>query len=101
MIGCKDYGSFENQRNKSRHKLFTEALKKAFGEGNVLIAHHLCFGDAEEPNEIPSADTLLFDHDIMSKIFGDNHVTVMVKLAKTPVPDRDDVFKNFLETIAV
>lgn len=102
MSNCKDYLTYENNRNKQNAKFLKEVITKCFGpQESVVIAHHLCYGTIDDSVEIPAIDTLYFDHDIMSKLFGENALMVMVKLAKAPVPDRDHVFKNFFETAAV
>jgi hypothetical protein len=99
---CKDFLVYENQRNKKNAVKLKEVITKVFGEQeSVVIAHHICYGSIEDSTEIPAIDTLYFDHDVMGQLFGENSLMVMVKLAKTAVPDRDDVFKNFFDTVAV
>ena len=97
----KDYLSYENQRNKRNAKLYTDIIKAAFGEEcQVLIGHHLTFeqgGDLNTENEIPSADTLMFDHEIMRKIFGERAKSIMMKLAEKPVEERDEYLKEVFE----
>lgn len=97
-MGCsKDYLTYENERNRRGHRLFTDMLKEAFGaDSTTLIAHHVCFGEsADKINEIPSADTLIFDHAVMSKLFGDNTVYVLKELAAIPAEERDAVLGEF------
>ena len=91
MATRKDYLSYENDRNKRRHKLYTDILTVAFGNEGILIAHHLVFGGGDSPDEIPSADTLIFDHDIMQKIFGDDFKWVLTQLACEPCESRDEL----------
>ncbi len=96
---CKDFLTYENNRNKQHSQFLKTVLTKIFGEGEmIVIGHHICYGD---DIEIPSIDTLYFDHDAMTQLFGEAAPTVMVKLAKAPVPDRDHVFRNFFDTVAV
>lgn len=97
----KDYLGYENERNKHNAALYTELMKRAIGQDcAVLIGHHLTFeigGDLETENEIPSADTLLFDHELMGKVFGDRAGTIMLHLASVPVPERDQLLARYLK----
>lgn len=103
----KDYLGTENARNKKYAALYCEMIKKAFGEGaqcDVLIGHHLTFEldkDLNSENEIPSADCLMFDHDIMGKIFGDQALSIMSHLAGVPVQSRDEVLAAYFECVGV
>lgn len=93
---------YENNRNKQNAKNIRDYITKVFGQQeSIVVAHHLCYGTIEDSTEIPAIDTFYFDHDIMNQLFGENSLMVMVRLAKTPVPDRDHVFKNFFDTVAV
>ncbi len=89
----KDYLGSENARNKQHAALYTAMMKAAFGSNAaVLIGHHLTFelnGDIATENEIPSADTMIFDHDVMGAIFGARSIAIMQELAATPVEQRD------------
>lgn len=92
----KTYLEWENERNRKSHKLFTDILKEAFGDDGILIAHHLCFGGNEDsPNEIPSADCLIFDHEVMFKVFGRKFTDVLVELALLPADQRDEALATF------
>lgn len=92
----KDYLTWEKSRNTTPEtaKLFTEILREAFGEqDNVVIGHHLTFvgldGDADE---IPSADTLIFDHFIARRIWGEEKYLDFLKLlVVVPVENRDQL----------
>lgn len=90
----KDYLTVEGQRNKAHAQLYTDIVQAALGKENaVLIGHHIVFeanGDLTTENEIPAADTLIFDHDIMRAVFGDRALPIMMKLASLPVGQRDD-----------
>lgn len=89
----KDYLSYENARNKKYAALYQEIMKEAFSNCNVFIGHHLSFeqgADLATENEIPSADTLIFDHDVMRAAFGSiRYMTVMSHLSALPVELRD------------
>lgn len=86
----KEYLGAENARNKKHAALYTDLIRRAFGKGqDVLVGHHLTFeehGHIESENEIPSADTLLFCHDLMGRVFGaDQAISLMRILATLPV----------------
>lgn len=98
MLIEKDYLGFEAQRNRTYATLYTELLQFAFGTDNdVMIGHHICFEhdkDIKTENEIPSADTLIFDHDIMKRCFGSLARIVMRECADAPCHDRDAVLQR-------
>lgn len=89
----KDYLGAENARNKQHAKLFEDIIRAAYGHNNdVLIGHHLTFeehGNINTENEIPAADTLVFDHDLMGRVFGPQMYEVLHELAMLPVEKRD------------
>lgn len=90
----KDWLSWENDRNKRFAALYVGIMKRAFEKPEVIIGHHLTFElneDLNTENEIPSADTLMFDHYIMTKVFGDQAISIMHHLAATPCESRDAV----------
>jgi hypothetical protein len=97
----KDYLVYENDRNHKNHKLYERMLRKAFGpDANILVAHHLTFEVAgSDPIEIPSADTFMFDHVLMRKVFNEDFGEVMAQLALSPVETRDQVLSNFMELL--
>lgn len=84
----KDYLTTENVRNKKYAHLYTDLIKRAFGENqDVLIGHHITFeehGNIETENEIPAADSLLFCHDLMTRVFGSKAISLMMLLASMP-----------------
>lgn len=87
----KNYLITENERNKANAALFTRMIRLAFGDKDqIMIAHHLTFevdNDLNTVNEIPSADTLIFDHEAMGRIFGKQALSIMKDLAALPVAD--------------
>jgi hypothetical protein len=97
----KDFLGCENTRNKHNAALYTRLMQQAMGqETDILIGHHLCFEmgkDINTENEVPSADCLLFDHDIMGAVFGDQAVEVMMHLARTPTESRDSVLAVWMD----
>lgn len=114
MFTTKDFPYYlheENDRNQQHADLFTRLLKLAFGPDAheiVLVGHHfVCEAqispDAAENlktlNEIPSADTVLFDHVIMGKVFGSNYVSILVEMAKVPRHEREGIVERELEKL--
>ncbi len=92
-------GPFENDRNTRNAELFKDMIRQAYGAGDVIIAHHLTYVAHEMRDdgfsyeiveEIPSADTLIFDHEAAQKIWGEDWSNVLTELALTPVPQRDE-----------
>lgn len=97
----KDYLGFEGRRNKTHAALYTELMKRAIdgADVSVIIGHHLTFeisGNLETENEIPSADTLIFDHDLMKAVFGDRAVGIMMHLAAVPCEARDELLGKYM-----
>lgn len=86
----KDWLTTEMARNHERAALYTRLLRRAFGELKdlqVMIGHHLTIeyeGRLETEDEIPSADTMIFDHEIMGRAFGDRAKMIMMDLAISP-----------------
>lgn len=89
---------FENDRNTHHGQIFIDLIKRAFRTDEVvMVGHHFVFEpqdamqklDLTQLNEIPSADTLLFDHEIMGAVFGDAAVPLMIELAKVDCSKRD------------
>lgn len=111
----KDWLGYELGRNKEHSDLYVALLKKAItkmAKGSrveVLIGHHITFELGEEgkeldiktENEIPSADCLMFDHDIMTAVFGDAALTIMRELAVRPCQERDAALKAAFESYHV
>ena len=99
MSKVKDFLTVENQRNKDHAQLYVDLVQRAYGCNNaVLIGHHIVFeadGDITTENEIPAADTLLFDHEIMTAVFGeDKAMRLMSNMAVTPVEHRDALLQQ-------
>lgn len=89
----------EEERNDAGHKTYERLLRLAFGaELPVVVGHHVSFTMADgHLNEIPSADTAIFDHVIMERAFGGDRFTVMAELAVVAVPARDTLLLKFVE----
>lgn len=102
--GLKLEGAYENDRNAQSRELFKAIIREAYGVTDVIVAHHLTYvaedkrvgtdGRAytyETVEEIPSADTLIFDHDVAKKIWGSNFKEILVQLVCEPCETRDDL----------
>lgn len=94
----------EDSRNVSGHKFFEQFLRRAVGPNvQVLVAHHIVFIDEDGvPNEIPSADTLLFNPELMGKVFGDVQAKVIMLTLAARAPNlRDRVMGDFLDMLDI
>lgn len=88
----------ENDRNTTSGDLFKAIIREVYGVEKVIIAHHLVY-EYEETRadgfkyqiveEIPSADALIFDHDIARKLWGDRYHDILQQLAAEPPATRD------------
>lgn len=103
-------GTYENIRNRLHKDLFVAILKEVFIDSmpdpdDVMIAHHLTVvrqdigvdaatgrtTHVEVVEEYPSADTLIFDHEVAKKLWGHRWKAVLMQLAWEPVETRDDL----------
>lgn len=94
----------EDDRNVTGHKFFERFLRRAVGpDVQVLVAHHIVFIDEDGvPNEIPSADTLLFNPTLMGAVFGVVQAkTIMLTLAAREPALRDRVMNDFLDMLDI
>lgn len=98
--GVKIEGNYENDRNAENSALYKEMIRECFDVTDVIVAHHLTYVTEDKRDgfayqvvqEIPSADALIFDHDIARKIWGENKfMSVLVTLACEPISTRDKV----------
>lgn len=98
----------ENDRNTHHGLIFVDLIKRAFGVDEVvMVGHHFVFEpdaamqkrDLTQLNEIPSADTMIFDHDIMGAVFGDRARAIMIECACTPAAQRDEIIARCLKAL--
>jgi hypothetical protein len=97
--GIKINGAYENDRNADASDLYKAIIREACGVTDVIIGHHLVYVTKEKRDgfefqiveEISSADTLIFDHDIARKIWGEGFKDVLALLAQEPAETRDDL----------
>lgn len=96
--GLKIEGPYENDRNAENRDLFKAIIREVYGVQDVIIAHHLTYEKDDKHadgftyqvvQEIPSADSLIFDHDAAKKIWGTDYKYVLCQLAMLPCPERD------------
>lgn len=99
--GLKLEGQYENDRNAESRELFKAIIREAYGVQDVIIAHHLTYvkdeGDYEYVEEVPSADALIFDHDVARKLWGKQWKSILTRLALEPIATRDALLKKFYD----
>lgn len=100
QTGLRIVGSFENDRNAESSQLFKDIIREVFNVTDVIIAHHLVYVIADKHpdgfdyqvvEEIPSADALIFNHDIARKLWGTYFMEILRHLACEPIETRDKV----------
>jgi len=98
--GIRIEGAYENDRNAECSDTFKSIIREAYGVKDVIIAHHLVYVREETRadgfnyqvvEEVPSADTLIFDHKVAEKIWGKDFLPILHKLVEEPVETRDDL----------
>lgn len=95
--GLRLEGPFENARNAANAQLFKDIIRECFGVADVIVAHHIVYVATERRDgfeyqiveEIPSADALMFNHEVARHLWGDKWQDTLRELACTPVMDRD------------
>jgi hypothetical protein len=105
MIKPKIYLREEGQRNRRNAALYDRIVRLVFGADNAVITgHHINFqlgGDIETENEIPAADTLLFDHDVMTELLGADATEVMQTLAGIRPEFREEYLDSYLDMMGI
>jgi len=106
----KYYLGYENDRNTKHAAVFIDLIHRAMSPHEVtLVGHHFVCEEVSDPpqpeadlktlNEIPSADTLIFDHDIMTAVFGSSAIDVMIDCVKLPAGQREECLKKHLAAL--
>jgi hypothetical protein len=93
--------AFENARNETNAALFKEMLLLAYPDTELVVAGHHIFHrrrGAAHHEEIPSADTLIFDHTIAKAVWGDRYMAALEMLALCPVERRDVLLQHLFDT---
>lgn len=93
-MALTNYLADEQARNHASVQLFADILKAAYPEHKVtiLVGHHICFmfnDDFDTMDEIPAADSLIFDPELMFRVFGQRSLDIMARLATLPLAERD------------
>ena len=108
----KTKGMCENDRNAENTDLYKAIIREAYGVTDVIVGHHIVFVTVERQRdpetgiefdyqcvqELASADTLLFDHDVAQKLWGDGFREVLMRLAVEPAGTRDTLLKKLYES---
>jgi hypothetical protein len=106
--GTRIEGAFENDRNAESAELFKAIIRKVFGVTDVIVGHHLVYVATERDEngytiqvveEIPSADALIFDHDVARKLWPEDWVQNLAWLAMTSQDQRDAVLANLCKGV--
>lgn len=102
-VQIEEFLGTELNRNKANADVYEKFLRLAFpGENlSVLIGHHICLEfdkDLQTENEIPAADTLLFDPVLSEKVFGQNYKDILPALALLPIAARDAKFRELVNS---
>lgn len=107
--GLKIEGGYENDRNAVYAPLYKAMIREAYKCDDVICGHHLIYVSRDKRpdgfvyevvQEIPSADALIFDHEAMGRLFGQDSIAVMTTLAKLPAQDRDEKLADMFESRA-
>ncbi|WP_368508132.1 hypothetical protein [Bradyrhizobium lupini] len=102
--GIKYEGPYENDRNAENAELYKAIIREAYGVTDVICGHHLVYQVEDKRadgftytfvEEVPSADTLIFDTDVAQKLWGDKWKSILSILAVTPIAERDALLKDF------
>jgi hypothetical protein len=95
--GVKLEGPWETDRNRGCKKLIKDILKECFGGKEFFVGHHIAYEVTDKvqgaiDQEIPSIDTMIFEHTIARKIWGEvNYKNILAQLACEPVETRDQM----------
>lgn len=103
--GLRIEGSYENDRNADSADLFKAIIRECYNVTDVIIAHHLVYVKVEKRDgfdfqiveEVPSADALIFDHDVAKRLWGDDWQNKLTRLALEPVETRDKLLATLYQ----
>lgn len=100
-----DWIMAEGGRNRNAAMLSAQLLTMSYGPTfELFIGHHIAYKAKHEDtttlSEIPSIDTLLFNHPIMQDVFGERYLDVVVQLARTPTEKRERALEQMLHDYA-
>lgn len=101
--GTRIEGAFENERNAANADLFKCIIRYVFGVTDVIVGHHLVYVTVEKDpggfdiqvvEEIPSADALIFDHEVAAKLWPDDWRDKLQQFATAPADKRDALLRE-------
>lgn len=96
--GIKLEGPYENDRNGENSELYKAMIREAYGVTDVICGHHLVYQVEDKRSdgfiytfveEVPSADTLIFDHEVAKKLWGSDYISYLQRFAAEPIKTRD------------
>lgn len=96
--GIKLLGAYENDRNTENSDLYKAIIREVYGVKDVICGHHLVYQVEEKREdgftytfveEVPAADTMIFDHEVAKKLWGTDYKANLVRLALEPCETRD------------
>lgn len=96
-VGTRIESSYENDRNADSSDLLKAIIREVYGVKDVIIAHHLVYVTSEVRDgfnytiveEVPSVDSLIFDHEVAEKLWGQDYREKLTQLALEPIGTRD------------
>ena len=94
-------GEDEDRRNINSAELFIAMIREAYGDIEwVGCEHHTMFKrlGGSQIGSIPSADSLIFDHSIAKRIWGERYLDYLIQLAVRPAETRDVLIRKMYET---
>jgi len=98
--GVKLEGPWENDRNRCYKQLIRDVINECFEVMDTpYVRHHIVYEVPDEiqgalPQEIPSIDTVWFEHTVAKKLWGDRYLKVLSLLACEPVETRDQLMAD-------
>lgn len=104
--GIKLEGPYENTRNEVHADLYKAIIREVYGVTDVIVAHHIVFVREDKRSdgfsytlviEVPSADTLIFDHDVAAKLWPRTWQEKLPMLALAPIEKRDELLKAYFD----
>ena len=103
-LNVRSEGDCENGRNRAGKEIFSAIIREAYKVEDVICGHHIIYEAAQkgsngfvyhDPQEIPSADALIFNHDVAKVIWGkDYYLAALRRLAVEPVETRDALLQR-------
>lgn len=94
-----EYVGREYNRNVEFRPVYCRLIRAAYGQDvDVKVSHHIFVSRGEnDVTEIPAADTILFCHDLMTRVFRGKAQSHMVRLAQIPREHREHWVRRWLD----